>query len=70
MSKTHRDSTIKVLITIKSGIVEEIAATKRIDVTIYDKDTQAIGEDALSPSFDQVYVISNTMMKARIRELT
>jgi non-canonical (house-cleaning) NTP pyrophosphatase len=58
-----------VLITIKGGIVQAVAATNAIELAVYDMDTKATGRDALSSTFDEVDVISSSLMSQELRRI-
>lgn len=69
MGRTRADNTIKVLITIKGGIVEEIAATGNLDITICDRDGEQVGELRTVEEFDALWLISEEKMEKEIKRL-
>lgn len=50
-------------------MVEEIAATEELDVTVYDMDTRVVGSDAFSATYQGVWHLSEDGIRGEIKRL-
>ena len=59
--------TPKVLIEIEGGFIRSIASTHPLDVYVYDKDVEKVGEESMTPA--EIRVISEKRLNEDLKKI-